>query len=134
MPSKAATLRLERPALLTLLFCLTILFATPAAAQERPGAFSGSASPPVSASSFTSTPALPEYVGALPDANAGAETPATRDASVGAAAEPAPAKAAPTEPAAATATQSPAQSPSQTQSASMPSTEITEAPPDCARI
>jgi manganese oxidase len=128
MPSKALMLRPERPVLLMLLFCLTILFVTPAAAQERPGAFSGSASPPVSAISFTSTPAQPEYVGTLPDANAGAETPAARDASGGAAAEPAPAKAEPTEPAAATAAQKPAQS------ASAPAGDITVAPPDCARV
>ena len=116
MPSKAVIQCPARPALLTLLFCLTILFATPAAAQERAGAFSGSASPPVSASSFNSTPAQPDLVGTLPPANVGTETAPARDASVSAATEPKPAEPAasrtmpalaPIVPQATTATQNP---------------------------
>jgi hypothetical protein len=80
MPSKAVIERPARPAPLILLFCLTILFATPAAAQERAGAFSGSASPTVSASFFTSTPAQPDLVGALPPANDAAAAPAPAEA------------------------------------------------------
>jgi hypothetical protein len=133
MPSKAVITRPERPAPLSLLFFLLILFATPAPAQERPGGFSGSAAPAVSASSLTSPPVQAAPTGVLPYTGSAAEVaaePAPAAPATATATEPAPAEAPPAQPTTAAAQQQPATTQS---SPYIPDTEITPAPPECAR-
>jgi hypothetical protein len=117
MPSKDVIRRPEHPVTLALLFGLMILFAPPAAAQERAFIVSGSAT--LTAGSFTSTPAhaaptdAPETAHAATAADAGLTVPAPEEE------PPALAAAAPTQ--------------GQTQGGTMPATEISVAPPDCTR-
>ncbi|MET0624484.1 MAG: copper oxidase [Pyrinomonadaceae bacterium] len=117
-----------------------VLFATPAAAQERPG-FSGSAAPAVSAGSFTSARAHAGTDGSLPPANAGAEvaaevtaepaadaTDAADASNKEASAAPASVDASPAQPAAAAAQKD------STQQASAPTdSEFRPVLPDCVR-